>query len=186
MYNELITQAYKTGVLSEEVHKELVRDIKAVLKMANITPNALLTTCAINCTEEEINWLLKVRTSETNLVYTNVDLRVSIETRMMSAVGLCVRNYIDARMFTVQQVIVDLKNGVMPSPTVLFIPNFFISKAAGGHLAPWETSDLLGLLISRLASGKKTALYISSMKCLNNEYGKAFSQHIVEHYRQIS
>ena len=80
---------------------------------------------------------------------------------------------------TVQDVILSLKTDSMPSNvSVLLIPNFFIGKKEGGHIADWEISSLLGMLYKRQQEGKKTIIYVSDKKALEAEYGKTFIDHL--------
>ena len=87
---------------------------------------------------------------------------------------------------TVQEALALSKAQDMPDPTVLLIPNFFIAKDEGGQIAIWEISTLLGLLISRLAKGKVTVLYVQNLKQLELEYGKPFVAHIKQYFELIA
>jgi len=187
--NMALQQAYTDNVLDEKVHGRLVQDIDRIASVANIPTNMILRSMSEFCSKSEIEWVKQIRTrsddDKLNLAYVGEDSKTPIESRMMSVAGACLRNFIDARIFTVQEVIALMAEHRMSDPSVLLIPNFFISKNQGGHISSWHISTLLGLLISRLAAKKVTVLYIDNLKMLELEYGKPFSQHIKSYYDLI-
>lgn len=184
-----LQQAYNDHILDEDVHSRLVADIDRVAAVANIPTNVILRSMKGICTPAEIQWVKGIRTREeddkANLAYVGEKSSTPIESRMMAMTGACLRNFIDARVMTCQEVITKMGENRMPEPTVLLIPNFFISKSQGGHISSWHISSLLGLLITRLAKKKVTVLYIDDLKMLELEYGKPFAQHVKSYYTLI-
>ncbi len=186
--NMAIENAFDSNVLDEKFHTRLVRDLDKIAGEANIPVSMVMRTMRDYCTEEEVEWVKHIRNREgeqVGLAYVGDSSSLPIETRMMAMAGTCLRNHIDARLYTVQEVLKRLGNNTMPDPSVLLIPNFFISKEQGGHISSWLISSLLGLLINRLAAGKATVLYIDNLKQLESEYGKAFVQHIHTYFTLI-
>jgi len=186
--NTAIENAFDSNVLDEKFHSRLVRDLDKIAGEANIPVSMVMRSMRDYCTEEEVEWVKHIRNREgeqVGLAYVGVSIDGPIESRMMAMAGTCLRNHIDARLYTVQEVLKRLGNNTMPDPSVLLIPNFFISKEQGGHISSWNISSLLGLLINRLAAGKATVLYVDNLKQLESDYGKAFVQHIHSYFNLI-
>lgn len=177
------------SILDEKVHGRLIADLDRVASVANIPKTMIHRTMKDYCTPEEIDWVRHIRNrggDKVSLAYVGDSGDTPIESRMMAMTGACLRNFIDARLMTLQEVINLLKEDAMPEPTVLMIPNFFIGKDDGGQIASWEVSSLLGLLISRLSAGKVTVLYVQSLKQLEAQYGKPFTTHIKQYFTLIA
>jgi len=178
-------EAFEIGILNREYHARLLLNLETHAANAGIPPEFVWSKMSKYCTPEEVTWVRRMRVEKDHgLCYRGV-FPVPIEDKMMAVTGACLRNYIDARMMTVQEVLHYLKAGDMPSPTVLLIPNFCLDKGEGGDIAQWQSSSLLGLLYSRLAKNLKTVLYIGSEAALEKHYGEAFAKHIRSHYTMI-
>lgn len=176
-------QVYEEGLLDRDYHSRLVADGSAAIAAAGILPHMLWSKLSDYCSEEEISWVRAIRKQDTRpgLLLMGKST-VSVESRMMAMTGACLRNYIDARLLTVQDVLALLKTDTMVSPTVLMIPNFCLDKGNGGDIATWQVSALLGLLVSRLTKGLRTVLYASSMQAVEMNYGDSFRSHLQTHY----
>lgn len=116
------------------------------------------------------------------LIYHGDVFEIPVEDKMMAIAGACLRNYIDARVLTVQNVLQMLKNNTMPDCTVCLVPNFCMSNMDNKSVAPWEAAALLGWLYSRMAKNLKTVLYVGSMTSLEVSYGAAMLKHVKAHY----
>lgn len=175
-------EVFASGLLDKAYHDRLLADLTKVVEVAGIPAKFVWTKLSSFCGKEEIAWLRTLRSSEQDgLAYTG-KLNNPVEDKMMAMVGACLRNYIDARLMSVQDVIQLTKDGDMPSPTVLLIPNFCVDKAEGGDIAQWQTSSLLGLLYTRASKGQKTVLYASSLAALEKNYGRPFRDTVEAHY----
>lgn len=179
---ELRTQAIESGLIDETTHEMLLADLPGVLRQANIPEKFVWTSIHDYCGEAEIDYVSTLNDKDAEaigMMYVGNIEGASVNDRMMSIAGTCLRNYINARVMTVQDVILSLKTDTMPTNvSVLLIPNFFIGKKYGGSIADWEVSALLGMLYKRQHEGKKTILYISDKKALEAEYGKTFIDHM--------
>ena len=174
----MIEKAIAAGVLDKDVHDILIRDIEKYAKEANIPIDLICKPMKTFCNKQEIEWASAYRTdTHKNAIYLKSDNSISVDQRMSAVVAAFLRNYVDARLYTVQKVVAMLKQGQTPSCSVLMIPNFFINKDQGGHVASWEISSLLGMLIDRAAANKKTALYVDSMAACEDQYGEVFTKH---------
>lgn len=187
-------EMFDLNILSREYHDRLLANVGGFARVANIPVHFVWAKLSDYCTEEDLNWVRRMRAGkDTGLVYVGyqkqnkkTDVPVTIESRMMAITGALLRNYIDARVMPLQSVLNHLQNETMPSPTVLLIPNFFLSSNDGGKIAPWDISSLLGLLYTRMAQDLKTVLYVSDFKELEKQYGTSFKDHLLAHYKQIN
>lgn len=179
-------EVFDKKILDLEYHGRLIANVDAVLHTAGILPHMLWSRLSDYCTEPEVSWVrnIKKQTSTCGLLLTGKS-KTPVEDRMMAIAGACLRNYVDARMMPVQDVLSLCKSDSMPSPTVLLIPNFCLDKGEGGDIPQWQVSSLLGLLLGRMARGHRTVLYVSSLAALEAHYGGTFRSHVEAHYQTV-
>ena len=179
-------EAIEAGLIDEVAHIQLLSDIAGYTRTAGIPEHFVWTSANEYCGEDEIEYIGTIKKSLTDrdglcngMVYVGDVEGSPINERMMAIAGVCLRNYINAKVMTVQAVLDGIKQGTMPTNvSVLLIPNFFSARADGGRIAEWEVANLLGLLYQRQQDGKHTILHVSSMKELGTEYGKSFKKHL--------
>lgn len=184
MSSALKEAAYESGLMDHTYHERLVADIKVVIQQAGIPEPYVWTSMRKHCGEHEVAYVhaIKEHAEQDNPVFGMVYLGnvkdSPINDRMMSIAGACLRNYINAKVMTVQEVLLAMKEQNMPSPTVLLIPNFFLSRSDGGRIAEWEVSSLIGLLYKRQQESKQTVLYVGDWDGMKAEYGQVFADHL--------
>lgn len=181
---KLIPQAaFDSGLLNADYHDRLLADVETFAKKAGVPLSAVWMPLSQYCDKSaDYEWVRTIKAStDGGLLYLGKH-KVPVEEKMRAIAGACLRNYTDARVMSVQDVIKRLKGGEMAEPSVLLIPNFCIDKAEGGDIASWEVSQLLGLLIDRASQGKKTVLYAASWLTLEKQYGTAFKEHLELYY----
>lgn len=177
--------AFEEGTLDAQYHERLLADLDRVAETAGVQKAFVWSKLSSYCDTHEVEWVKRMRKGQDHgLAYVGKK-NIAIEDKMMAIAGVCLRNYIDARMMPVQEVLTRLKNDTMPQPTVLLIPNFSLEKKDGGDIPQWQVSSLLGLLYTRLARGLKTVVYISSMESLGLFYGESFKKHVEAHYTKV-
>lgn len=162
----------------EHYHAPLLRAVESVVRDANIPEVALYQSMVGVCSEEEIEFMRGMRRHARGGIYGMVlegRAAVSPLDRFSLMAGACLRNYIAARVMTVQDVLEALENGNMPDPTVLLIPNFYVT---GSKLMDWQVSKLLGLLYSRQSAARQTVVYVSNLAAMTKAYGSAVQQHL--------
>lgn len=179
--------AIDSGLIDEQHHDQLLADIQGVIRQAGIPIEYVWTSVKEFCGGDELDFVASIKQEECPLgmMYVGEFDKPPVNERMMAIAGACLRNYINAKVMTVQDVLGALKTDSMSSPTVLLIPNFFIGKGSGGHIAEWEKSNLLGLLYRRQQDSKKTVIYVSNLKDMEAEYGKPFVDHVKGKYVPI-
>lgn len=179
-------KAIDEGLIDEVQHIQLLSDIAGYTRTAGIPEHFVWTSATAYCGDDEIGYIGTIKKSlndrdgqNIGLVYVGDVDGAAINERMMSIAGVCLRNYINAKVMTVQAVLDALRAQTMPTNvSVLLIPNFFSSRADGGRIAEWEVANLLGLLYQRQQDGKHTVLHVSNMKELGKEYGPSFKKHL--------
>lgn len=177
--------AFDDGILDKDFHARLLQALEEVAQTAGIPHAFTWTKLSDYCEQGTMEWVASIKDGLGGGLAFVGQTDMPVEDKMMAITGCCLRNYVDGRMMTVQDVLNRLRKDQMPSPTVLLIPNFSMDKANGGDIPAWQVSSLLGLLYQRLAQAKKTVLYIGSMETLESDYGSAFRKHLEAHYTII-
>lgn len=95
--------------------------------------------------------------------------------RLALMAGAFTRNFILAKIMPLQDVLLAEKDGEMPAPSVLLIPNFC---AKGGKASDWEVTRLFSLLVRRSSCDQQTVLYVESLEVLKQVYGPDIYQHL--------
>lgn len=168
-------EVFKSKLLDKDFHERLIQDLQQVVSTAGVPVNAVWMRLSTHCCEKEMMWVKNMRSaSNCGLIFIGANFPVPAEMKMTAITGVCLRNYTDARMMPVQEVIKRIKDDSMPSPTVLLIPNFCLDKTNGGDVPSWEISSLMGLLLSRVGKGLKTVLCATSMAVVQKQYGDSF------------
>lgn len=173
------------NVLVPESHARLVENLDSVAQTARVPKKYIYLSIQDTCNDKEKEWAGRYRKEgKAGLVYLSTASNVT--ERMMALTGAFIRNFKDARMYTVQDIVEDLKEGSMDDCTVLAIPNFHISGKGGKSIPAWQTSSLMGLLLHRYISEKPTLLYIADWESLSKDYGTAMKDHIQSNYIEIA
>lgn len=183
----IVEAAFSQGTLNREVHGRLVQNLDSIARSANVTVPMICTPLSKFCTPGEIDYIrqLKAQAQKGLLGMVFVDPDVPMNTKMMAIAGACLRNFINARVMTVQTVLGELKADEMEQPTVLLIPNFHVGKKQGGSLPDWQISMLLGMLYIRQSAGQQTFLAIEGMDELQADYGTTFRQHLEANFQLV-
>lgn len=177
---------FAQGLLDKTYHERLIADLPRLASKAGIPPAFVWSRLSDYCSAKDLAWVRNLRDHyDQGLIYSGTNFSIPVEDKMMAIAGACLRNYINAKVVTVQSVIMRLKNDDMPSPTVILVPNFCMAKEDVSSVAPWEAASLLGWLYSRLAQNQKTVLYVGNMKTLEAVYGEAMARHLKAHYTII-
>jgi hypothetical protein len=101
---------------------------------------------------------------------------------MMAMAAALLRNYIDARVITVQTLLeASEHHHEIPDPTVLLIPNLFVRQGGKG-IPSWKMSLIYDLLLSRFTAGRVTVAYVEDMNLMAADYGALMAQHLKAGY----
>jgi hypothetical protein len=170
-------EAFKKKHLDRDYHDALLSDLGHIAEVAGVPPSAVWSHVSTCCTASEMTWVRNLfHPSDCGLLFVGSNFKNLVADKMEVITGACLRNYIDARVMGIHEVINRLNNDDMPTPNVLLIPNFCMPKADNGTntVAAWESNRLLGMLESRVRKDKKTILHVTSLGDVEKQYGEAF------------
>lgn len=177
---------YEPGLLKPDSHWRIVDDLVGIARTANIPPQYIYKHSMVGtCSEAEIEWVrqlkrlpdmdiagLAIHGTQKGLLYE----------RMLAMAGALVRNFVDARVVTLQTLLEDIKAGAQTEGTVVIVPNFHTSPEKGGGLHPRFIGQLLDWLYQRYGEQKQTVIYIESLPLLREHYGDDIAQLVTSHY----
>ena len=176
---------YASGVLDKEVHGRLVADLDRFAAAANIQKRWVYTPLADTCGADEIDWVRRFKfhagEGTAGLCYVGNDPSFDMETRMAAIAGALTRNFIYARLMTLNELMEAVNAGDTPDMSCLLVPNFFAAKGQPS----WRTAPLLDVLIGRHSAGLQTVLYAADLVAMGKEYGAALTRHVERLYRML-
>lgn len=173
-----------TIVLDERI--ALKKDVLS--EKGGFPPHYLERSMYEACGEVEIEWVKGYRRlpqSDAGLIL--VGLHEDIATRMMLIAAAFTRNFIQARVATLHQVLDSLedKSDEYATCTVLLIPNLYVATH-GKVLTGWKVGALHSLLTARFIAGKKTVLYVESFERMMTDYNsQALHDLLWDHYSHV-
>ena len=177
------------SLLDKEVHKHLIADQERYATMAGISVQMLGQSAKGYLTPTEIDWLRGIKpllkNGQANYCFVGPQ-KVSIHTKMMAITGCLLRNFIDARVMPLLNVLEDEESAL--TPTVLLIPDFYTAgsgdKTASMNkpLPAWQIPRLHSVLLSRMVSNKGTIVYASHLEKVKDCYGPGIDDLIQNHY----
>ena len=180
------TDPWATGVLDEQRHKRLVLQKEKYAADAGIAPHFIWTPLAETCpTAEEQAWVkrYKLHRSEgfSGLLYLGDQFDPTIEVRMSGIAGALVRNFIRARMMSMETVYQHMKGGEAPQATCLLLPTFTVAKADDRR-----QSMVSDMLIQRWGDPQsQTVLCAPNIEVLGEIYGGFVRDHVAATYNTI-
>lgn len=171
------------SILDPVTHARLIAEIDEVAARAGIPARYIETSMTELCSEAEIDWVRRypqlTRTGIFGLCYVGE----SPTQRMMSMAGAFTRNFVLARVATVNEVIEEAKEGRPPSASVLMIPTFHRSKQGG--LTSFQLNTLWSILEQRMIDERQTVIAVQSIAQMKHDYGQHFADLVKNHYEQI-
>lgn len=178
------SEAYSPGVLNPRQHFNLVEELPKYCLVAGISTkfvtHSMLDFCNGN---PEIDWMRSFPAHAENNTFGAVFIGSDdVLVRMSAMVGCALRNYIQARLVTIQTIISELKDGVVPDEDLLCISNFCLPKAQGGAIPSWQLPIIIGMLYDRYIQQKQTILYVSSLGDIKSQYGVVIHKHIISYF----
>lgn len=173
-------------VLDPVRHQRLIANLPHVAETANVPQHMIRQSSKPYLAKEELDWLLNFRTYREKgqgLVITGVQ-SIAPDMKMMAIAGALLRNFIDARVMPLLQVIQACESDEMPAPSVLLIPNLFV-RSVGKAQPDWKVQMVYDLLLQRVVAQKPTVAYVEDFAGLEQTYGVLFGQHLQHHYKLL-
>lgn len=178
---------YKPKILRPEVHMTLVETIEEVADVARV-PEKFIYKVKMSdyCSAAEMDWVAQYHTlREDGLAgFAYVGTPQRLEDRMFAMAGAFLRNYIDARIFTIHEIVDRLKASNMGDYSVVMVPNFY----TGGKkkFPDWQVALVQSWLSGRYARSKVLVLGVRNMEELAVGYGTQVASHIQDRFKLVT
>ena len=133
---------------------------------------------------KEIAWVKnyrKVREDFSGVIFEGTK---NTEARMSAICGALIRNFIDARFVSLNNLL-SKSDFDHEDATVLLVPNLYVLTHGGKPLTAWQIQHVYDLLLSRMTTGKQTLLYVENLESLGNDYGSVFQEHLSNNYQFV-
>lgn len=160
------------GILDKLEHGPILRDIDNIAAKAGVQVRYIKNSMSDVCSPKIISWVKSYRSllekGNLGLVLEGVSKPDSI---CQSIAGALLRNYIDAKVVPLNQLLDRYEEGTMPNPTVLLIPNLYVKIGADKGIAPWRMQQVYDILLERASQSKSTVVYVQSKSEMKDQYG---------------
>lgn len=167
------------SVLDKSRHARLIQDIDHICAIARVPRLYVETSMKQHCDAAEIEYVVNFRVYRASVAGLVIAEKDNPDTRCMAICGALVRNFIDARVYSVTDVLEAVQGQDVPEPTVMLIPNLYVPS-----LPKWKSSLLYDVFLRRLSGNLPTVVAVESMMNLRKDYGETFFQHLTSHYKQ--
>lgn len=166
------------SVLDSVRHARLLADFDHICAIANVKPQFVHSSMKHQCDADEIDWVVNFRMYRSTLAGLVIVEKTDSQDRCYAICGALVRNFIDARVITLNNLLDAVTDKSVPEPTVMVIPNLYVPS-----LPAWKSSLLYDVLLSRFTANLPTVVAVESMSKLQSLYGKAVHQHLTSHFK---
>lgn len=152
-------------------HARLMEDVANVSSIAGVQPRFLSESMTKHCSATEVDWVSQFyayqKQGVPGLVLEGV---ANPDSRCQAIAAALLRNYIDARVIPLGTLLDQQKEGLSVNPTVLLIPNMFVSMSDKG-IPAWRMQGLYDLLLHRAVNSKPSVLYVQDYEKLKTTFG---------------
>lgn len=165
-----------TGIMDPVAHARLIADLPHICDVAGVRPSFMEESMVGYCSPAEVEW---VRQFPQKFKMGKLDLGLVLEgvskssTRCQAIAAALIRNFIDARVIPLNRLLEMHNEGQVPMPTVLLIPNLYVS-AVGTGIPAWRIQVAYDLLLQRSVKNKSSVVCIEEMGSLGMAYGAHF------------
>ena len=161
-------------MLTPTTHPRILADFDRITQVAGVQGMFLHKSMKDYCGDGEVDWVKKFRQYREDgipgLLLHGVE---APDSKCQAITAALLRNYIDARVVPVNRLLDE--KVAPPSPTVLVIPNLYVSALSSGKSLPsWRIQALYDLLLERSIQNKPTVAYVEDLKGVEALYGKPF------------
>lgn len=186
MDESVIQSAIKSGLINRSHHAPLLRDAGRLTREAGIPERALYLSMVSLCSKDELEYVRHLPQMANQGVYglmvEGLNPVRPILSRFNAMAGALLRNYINARVAPLTDVLAALKTGEMEQYSVLLIPDLYLGQQERHAVAPWQTVMLLGLLYNRQAANRQTVVYVESLPAMGEAYSVQLQQHLQQYF----
>ena len=177
---------YATGILNYQKHWRMVSNIGMYAEQSGIPEYFIYHTSEGILLPKDVEYLEKFSSHFINGISGAViESNHNFMDRMYSMVGVLIRNFIDARFITLQDLIKEIKSGNLPKSKLICIPKFALDKSEGGNVATWEMSNVLSWMLNSHSQGRQVVIYVETLDYINQQYGGVLRTHIDNHFLEL-
>jgi hypothetical protein len=182
----LADDPWETGVLDREVHARLVSQRVKFAADAGIPAGFIWARPDdVSLTEGEKTWLRRYQYHRSEgyfgLVYLGAQFDPTIEVRMCGIAGALVRNFIRARIMSMEMVYQYMKTGEVPAADCLLLPTF-----TSANFDDRRASMVSDMLVSRWNEPQSlTVVCAPCFDAIAKIYGTFVRDHIATTYKAI-
>jgi hypothetical protein len=169
-------------ILDPEQHRRLIAEIDEISRTAGIPRRFIESSMQGVCDDQEIDWVRGYRHHVEKGVYGYCFEGVDHATKMMSMCGALVRNFIDARLMTLNTLIEMLRTNEPINCSALFVPSFHRTTKQGSGVTPFQINLLWQLLEERMLTERQTVVGVQSIAQMRQDYGQYFGDHLQAHF----
>lgn len=171
-----------TSVLDPVRHERLIADLDTVCAISNVPRSYIHKSMLTVCQKVEVDWVTHFHQYREQgcggLLLLGVGKAMD---RCLSISAALLRNFIDARVVVTNTIIEQKQASALVEPTVIVIPNLFVSTKGNAHTS-WQIQLMFDMLLSRLAANKPTVMYVQDEAELEAAYGTLFLEHLRSNY----
>lgn len=176
-------------LLDQQVHARLAANLEETAQVAGVPMDMLDRSMKESgCSKDEIEWVcnfpaLRLTAKKGGVILCGV-FKPSPEKRLMAMAAAFIRNYVDARVVTLFELLPVDGEAPEINPTVLLIPDFCrqnLSKP-GHTLTHWQSRFVHSFLLERFTQRRVTVLHVDNLPLVEKEYGESFLAFLVENW----
>ena len=155
----------------------LVNDLDHIASIAGISRSFIRQSMLPHCDSVEIDYVTNFRLYRESVPGLLVIGKPDTGTRCNAMCGALIRNFIDARVISLIKLLDASEGREVPDPTVMIIPNFYMSSY-GKTLPAWKIAAIYDILLQRQAENKPTVIAMDSYAGMQQSYGASISDHL--------
>jgi hypothetical protein len=146
-----------------DAHRRLVADQQQVCERSGVPWRYIEQSAVVHCQGTELAWLMAFHEHGRPGLVLVGDRAID---RIMAIAGALVRNFVDARVRTAQQVMDDPVQA-----TVLLVPNLHTLESK--DLPAWKAEKLYDQLLDRFRQDLPTVVWVHSLQAVKADLGVA-------------
>jgi hypothetical protein len=117
------------------------------------------------------------------LCYAGKDFSPPVMTRMSSLTGVCLRNFIQARIVPMNRLITDIENGENHWISVVAIPDF---HSGLNQIPAWKATRVYSWLLDRWTRELQTVIGVLDIEQMTKDWGLSIWQHIESYFEMVT
>jgi hypothetical protein len=185
--DQLVEQAIEDGVLDEDFHAPIIRRLDFFSEQTRVPVTHICSSATNHLSPDELKKIQKFPEWTSDgvgglMVYGKTQRSI---TELFCAIGgWFIRNKLDARVYTIQELANDarLDGPGLPDCRILLLPDFFVLNR---NVNDWIRQTLDTVIYSRYAEGKFTIIYSEHIETMKGNYGGPLTMHFMKTYKTM-